>query len=55
MAESCFVDPQEGFYDKFYHYFQHFPKTMFSQYEGNPDRLFNAAFAVKYSAKKMKK
>jgi hypothetical protein len=28
---------------------------MFSQYEGNPDRLFNAAFAVKYSAKKMKK
>ncbi|XP_048773670.2 ecotropic viral integration site 5 ortholog-like isoform X9 [Ostrea edulis] len=34
---------------------QHFPKTMFSQYEGNPDRLFNTAFAVKYSAKKMKK
>eukprot|EP00105_Crassostrea_gigas_P023824 XP_011443847.1 PREDICTED: ecotropic viral integration site 5 ortholog isoform X1 [Crassostrea gigas] len=34
---------------------QHFQKTLFSQYEGDPDRLFNTAFAVKYSAKKMKK
>lgn len=36
-------------------FFQHFQKTLFSQYEGDPDRLFNTAFAVKYSAKKMKK
>ncbi|XP_062594770.1 ecotropic viral integration site 5 ortholog-like isoform X2 [Saccostrea cucullata] len=34
---------------------QHFQKTMFSQYEGEPDKLFASAFAVKYSAKKMKK
>ncbi|XP_022323904.1 EVI5-like protein isoform X1 [Crassostrea virginica] len=34
---------------------QHFQKTLFSQYEGDPDRLFNTAFAVKYSSKKMKK
>lgn len=34
---------------------QHFQKTLFSQYEGDPDRLFGTAFAVKYSAKKMKK